>query len=150
MIFIIVSICFVILGTAGGLATFFLMKNKNENRTEILKEKNDKTKKANKQTSLEDDMKELEKLIMRNTFSEDMKDIEDLIKQGMKNSSNVTKYTLANISITTVLGINKTKPGKPFVTHSRCFWLSALVSHPWLPIDLGLEKLYLLLINPLQ
>ena len=58
VIFIIVSICFVILGTAGGLATFFLMKNKNKNRTEILNEKNDK--KATKQTSLKEDMKELE------------------------------------------------------------------------------------------
>ena len=110
MIFIIVSICFVILGTAGGLATFFLVKNKNKNRTEILNEKNDK--KATKQTSLKEDMKELEKLIKRNTLSEDMKDIEDLIKQGMKNSTDVTKNTSNDISTKAVLDIKKTKPGK--------------------------------------
>ena len=100
----------IILGVAGGLATFFLMKETNENRTEIFKVK--KVKNATKQTSLEEDMKELEKLIKRNTLSKDMKDIEDLIKQGNKNSTDVTKNTSNDISTKAVLDIKKTKPGK--------------------------------------
>ena len=48
VIFIVVSIFFVIIGTAGGLATFFLMKNKNENQIRIVTSKLDKSKKAKK------------------------------------------------------------------------------------------------------
>ena len=93
-------ICVVIIGTTGGVATFFVTKKASEKRTEISKVKRDRTKKAD-QTTVKENMKKLEKIReikMLMTLNANMKYLEDLIEQNKKTSVSATE--------------NKTKPGK--------------------------------------
>ena len=116
-ILIISMICVVIVGTAGGLATFFLTKKVDQKRTEDVTVKNDKIKKFGKKfnpSTVEEDMKELENLIKKKNLSQDMKDIEDLIKLQMKNSTDTTKNTfeISDNSTNAKFSTQKNKPGK--------------------------------------
>ena len=112
-ILIISMICVVIVGTAGGLATFFLTKKVDQKRTEDVTVKNDKIKKFGKKfnpSTVEEDMKELENLIKKKNLSQDMKDIEDLIKLQMKNSTNSVQ--VIDNSTNAKSSTRKNKPGK--------------------------------------
>ena len=116
-ILIISMICVVIIGTAGGLATFFLTKKVDEKQNDVVKLQNDKIKKFGKKfkpSTIEEDMKELENLIRKKTLSENMKDTEDLIKLRMKNSTDTTKNTfgISDNSTNAKFSTQKNKPGK--------------------------------------
>ena len=89
-------ICVVIIGTAGGLATFFVTKKASKKQTEISEVKRDRTKKA-KETTVKKNIKELEKS-RKKTLIANMKYLEDLIEQNKKTTVSATE--------------NKTKPGK--------------------------------------